>query len=148
MTGRLTENVKLAIIRYKNSNLPVERIRERIRLHHNVYVSRQGIYNLLKRWKLGRGLARKPRTVKPTSVKLKPLHIKFMNCWLARNNEMTTQVLQRKLYEVFGVRISCSLIRKRRRELGWKAVVSKTCQLISHKNKLVNHWPTCNIFNF
>jgi hypothetical protein len=77
LTGRLTENVKLAIIRYKNSSLPVDKIRERVRLHHNVSVSRQGIYNLLKRWKLGGGLARKLRTVKPTSVKLKPLHIKL-----------------------------------------------------------------------
>lgn len=60
-----------------------------------------------------------------------------MDMWLDKNNELTTEMLKRKLFEIFGVNVSTSLIRKRRSELGWKTVVSKTCQLISKNNKLV-----------
>ena len=79
----------------------------------------------------------KEQQLSGNSVKLKSIHLKFMDMWLAKNNELTTEMLKRKLFEVFGINVSPSLIRKRRSELGWKTVVSKTCQLISHKNKKV-----------
>lgn len=60
-----------------------------------------------------------------------------MDMWLAKNNELTTDMLNRKLFELFGVNVSTSLIRKQRLGLGWKTVVSKTGQLISKKNKLL-----------
>lgn len=99
-------------------------------------ISRQGLYAFKRRWQSGKEL-RRTRKICDSAVKLKKIHLKFMDMWLAKNNELTTEMLKRKLFEVFGLNVSTSLIRKRRSELGWKTVVSKTCQLISKKNKLV-----------
>ena len=132
---RISENAKLAIIRYRKNGLSVIKIQQLLKSHHNCIVTRPGIYNFLKKWKAGGGITAKKREGDERT--LLPLHLKFVDFWLSRNNELTTQVLQRKLFEVFGIEVSCSLIRKRRRELGWTSVVSKTCQLISNKNKMV-----------
>ena len=117
-------------------HLSVEAILSKLKHFHSYVISRQGLFYLIRSWRSGKGL-RRTRNNSGNSVKLKSIHLKFMDMWLAKNNELTTEMLKRKLFEVFGINVASSLIRKRRSELRWKTVVSKTCQLISHKNKKV-----------
>nr|XP_022298720.1 uncharacterized protein LOC111107689 [Crassostrea virginica] len=133
---RMSEKIKMVIVQYLLMHLSVEAIRPKLKNFHSYVISRQGLYYFIKQWRSGKGL-RRTRNNSGNSVKLKSIHLKFMDMWLAKNNELTTEMLKRKLFEVFGINVSPSLIRKRRSELGWKTVVSKTCQLISHKNKKV-----------
>ena len=124
------------VVQYLLLKMSVGLIRDKLQHKHSFVISRQGLYHFIRQWRSGKGLQR-TRNVKDESVKLKTIHLKFMDMWLSRNNELTTEMLRRKLYEVFGLNVSPSLIRKRRSELGYKAVISKTCQLISNKNKKV-----------
>ena len=133
---RMSEKIKMVIVQYLLMHLSVETIRSKLKNFHSYVISRQGLYYFIKQWRSGKGL-RRTRNNSGNSVKLKSIHLKFMDMWLAKNNELTTEMLKQKLFEVFGISVSPSLIRKRRSELGWKTVVSKTCQLISHKNKKV-----------
>lgn len=134
---RMSEGFKMMIMRYLLLELLVEVIREKLKHLHGFVISRQCLYAFNRRWQSGKEL-RKTRKICNGAVKLKKIPLKFMDTWLATKNELTTRMLKRKLFEVFGVNVSTSLIRKRRSDLGWKTVVSKTCQLISKKNKLVS----------
>ena len=110
---RMTEKIKMIVVQYLLLKMSVGLIRDKLQHKHSFVISRQGLYQFIRQWRSGKGLQR-TRNVKDESVKLKTIHLKFMDMWLSRNNELTTEMLRRKLYEVFGLNVSPSLIRKRR----------------------------------
>ena len=133
---KMTEKIKMIVVKYLLLKMSVGVIRDKLQHKHSFVISRQGLYHFIRQWQSGKGLQR-TRNVKDENVKLKTIHLKFMDMWLSHNNKLTTERFRRKLYEVFGLNVSTSLIRKWRSEFGCKAVVSKTCQLISNKSKQV-----------
>lgn len=137
--GRLTVRLKLKILDLYERNLSVLAIKDRLQKEDSVKFSRTTIYSFLKRHKSCGILTRRRRTVNPASVKLKELHLKFIDLWMDKNNELKASELQKRLFETFGLKVSTSLISTRRHSvLGWKSQTSnKTCQMISRKNKTV-----------
>ena len=75
----------------RNSENAIERmvyqslIQHLLKSHHNCIVTRPGIYNFLKKWKAGGGITAKKREGDERT--LLPLHLKFVDFWLPRNNE-------------------------------------------------------------
>lgn len=131
--------LKLKILDLYERNLSVLAIKDRLLKEDSVKFSRTTIYSFLKRHKSCGILTRRRRTVNPASVKLKELHLKFIDLWMDKNNELNASELQKRLFETFGLKVSTSLISTRRHSvLGWKSQTSnKTCQMISRKNKTV-----------
>lgn len=131
--------LKLKILDLYERNLSVLAIKDRLLKEDSVRFSRTTIYSFLKRHKSCGILTRRRRTVNPASVKLKDLHLKFIDLWMDKNNELKASELQKRLFETFGLNVSTSLISTRRRSaLGWKSQSSnKTCQMISRTNKTV-----------
>lgn len=100
--GRLTVRLKLKILDLYERNLSVLAIKDRLLKEDSVKFSRTTIYSFLKRscWIL----TRRRRTVNPASVKLKELHLKFIDLWMDKNNELKASELQKRLFETFGLK--------------------------------------------
>uniref|UniRef100_A0A8W8NQK9 Uncharacterized protein n=1 Tax=Magallana gigas TaxID=29159 RepID=A0A8W8NQK9_MAGGI len=55
---RMSEGIKLMIVRYFLLELPVEVIREKLKHLHGFVISRQGLYAFKRRWQSGKELRR------------------------------------------------------------------------------------------
>lgn len=80
--GRLTVHLKLKILDLYERNLSVLAIKDRLLKEDSVKFSLTTIYSFLKRHKFCGILTRRRRTVNSASVKLKELHLKFIDLWM------------------------------------------------------------------
>lgn len=130
--GRLTVRLKLKILDLYERNLSVLAIKDRPLKEDSVKFSWTTIYSFLKRHKSCGILTRRRRTVNPASVKLKELHLKFIDLWMDKNNELKESELQKRLFETFGLKVSTSLISTRRR---WMEIPVEQQNLPDDKQK-------------
>ncbi|KAK3107630.1 hypothetical protein FSP39_018716 [Pinctada imbricata] len=130
---RLSQESKLNILEMERRNVSVGAMHNEL-LSKGISITKQGIRSFLKH----QSITRRPRTITGShSHKIRPIHKKLVNMWIARNTEITARTIQLKLKDVFGVKVGQSAACNLRKELGWKRSQGKYCQQISHKNKVV-----------
>ncbi|CAG2255532.1 unnamed protein product [Mytilus edulis] len=130
-SNRLSTVTRQLILKYapKFSALKISRLLEE---KYDVKTSRQSVWRFLNRFKKSKSIRDPPRRrVRGIS----DLHIKAIDQWLKKDNELTANAIADKLRETFSTKISKGYVSLIRRKLGWTAKRVKYCQLISHVNK-------------
>ena len=130
-SNRLSTVTRQLILKYapKFSALKISRLLEE---KYDVKTSRQSVWRFLNRLKKSKSIRDPPRRrVRGIS----DLHIKAIDQWLKKDNELTANAIADKLRETFSTKISKGYVSLIRRKLGWTAKRVKYCQLISHVNK-------------
>ncbi|CAG2255601.1 unnamed protein product [Mytilus edulis] len=130
-SNRLSTVTRQLILKYapKFSALKISRLLEE---KYDVKTSRQSVWRFLNRFKKSKSIRDPPRQrVRGIS----DLHIKAIDQWLKKDNELTANAIADKLRKTFSTKISKGYVSLIRRKLGWTAKRVKYCQLISHVNK-------------
>ena len=65
-----------------------------------------------------------------------PQLMTFVDNQMEQNNKLTAPILQKKIYEEFGVNFSESKVKRFRENLGWVQTGRKYCQLIREPNRV------------
>lgn len=125
---RLPSHVKESAIECLRRGLSVSATRREMIKRHEITISRQTLYQLLKQPK-------QPRKPRFRHRKILNVHVKVIDHLLRSNPEITAQQLQKVLLCDFGVSVTIQTISLIRRKLGWTTRRVKYCQLISNKNK-------------
>lgn len=125
---RLPSHVKESAIECLRRGLSVSATRREMIKKHEITISRQTLYQLLKQPK-------QPRKPRFRHRKILNVHVKVIDHLLRSNPEITAQQLQKVLLCDFGVSVTIQTISLIRRKLGWTTRRVKYCQLISNKNK-------------
>jgi transposase len=135
--SRLLISTRHLIIEYSKKGLSAVHIQRLLHHKHNVTITRQSIFKLVKRHSSTGVLA--PATRRDNNRfprKLKDFHRRCIDMWLRHNSELTSQALVDRLFPVFDVRVTTWYMSKVRKALGWCTRTLQYCQLNSHKNKL------------
>lgn len=90
----MSEGIKMMIVRSLLLELSMGVIHEKLKHLHGFVRSRQGLYAFRRQWQSRKEL-RRTREICNGAVKLKKFHLKFMDMWLAKNNELTTWMLKK-----------------------------------------------------
>ncbi|KAK3099483.1 hypothetical protein FSP39_005100 [Pinctada imbricata] len=140
---RLSVETRKFILARKSDGLSVQRIKSELKKCLLIDVSRQTIYNIVSHG----SLVRRRSTNGGNATKIRPVHMRFLNIWLSKNNELTSKDIVDKLRSTFGVGISHGYARIIRRKLGWMKSTGKYCQLISNKNKAARKAWCCDAWH-
>ncbi|CAG2222624.1 unnamed protein product [Mytilus edulis] len=118
----------------KDNELTANAIADKLRKTFSTKISK-GYVSLIRR-KLGWTAKRSIRFPPRQRVRgISDLHIKAIDQWLKKDNELTANAIADKLRKTFSTKISKRYVSLIRRKLGWTAKRVKYCHLISHVNK-------------
>ncbi len=129
--GRLNHHSKERIVKLKEEGYKPSQIL-RILESEGVEISRVGLWKFLQRFKQNQTLS----TASPQRKESVPMDVlDFIDTQMESNDELTSPRLQQLIEANFGLKFSCSKIKKLRRKLGWLATGSKYCQLVKEVNQ-------------
>ncbi|CAC5397765.1 unnamed protein product [Mytilus coruscus] len=132
--SRLSLSVRHIILQCSVKGMSTVKIAKHLQASLNQKISRQAVYEFLKRHSLTIQITDQRLQYK---TKVNKLHKRVINMWLSENSKMTAQQISRRLKDLFDLDISKKYVCQIRRGLGWTTRQVKYCQLISHKNKAV-----------
>ena len=126
--GFLTHEHKARIVRLRSKGKGPSEI-VRLLAEDDVKVSRWGVIKFLQRYQERQLLENAPKKGRPSegvTIEVK----NFIDAEMERNDEMTSPLLARRIYEEFGLRFSIPKVKRLRKKLGWVQTSTKYCQLI------------------
>lgn len=123
---------KLRILSLYQKGCKVSYITECLVMEDEIVVYKQGIRQLLKRYKDHETITRKPGS--GCTIKLSPMVQQIIETVMQEEDETTATQLQTKLAN-HGIYVSLATILRNRRLLGWVYRGSAYCQLIRNVNK-------------
>ena len=121
------------IVNMRRANFKVKDIVDRL-AEEGVKVSRTAVYNLLTKFKKTESIADMKRRAR--SRRLSEEHYRFVDKLMAKNTDLTSLQLYSAFKEAYPTaEASVSTLKRARRHLGWTAMRTRYCQLISEVNK-------------
>lgn len=132
--GFLTPEQKARIVRLQSRGKgPCEIVK--LLAEDDVKISRWSVIKFLKRYRERQSLENAPRTGRPSEgVTIEVMN--FIDAEMERNDEMTSPLLARKIYEKFGLNFSIQKVKRLQKKLGWVMTSTKYCQLIREANQV------------
>ena len=126
--GFLTSEQKARILRLQSRGKGPSEI-VKLLAEDDVKISRWSVIKFLKRYRERQSLENAPRTGRPSEgVTIEVMN--FIDAEMERNDEMTSPLLARKIYEEFWLNFSIQKVKRLRKKLGWVMTSTKYCQLI------------------
>lgn len=131
--GRLSIDVRSRIVNMWRAKFKVKDIVDRL-AEEGVKVSRTAIYNLLTKFRRTESIGDIKRRAR--SRRLSEEHFRFIDELMAENTDLTSNQLYSALKEAYStLEASLSTVKRAQRYLGWTAMRTRYCQLISEVNK-------------
>ena len=125
-------DVRSRIVNMRRANFKIKDIVDRL-AEEGVKVSRTAVYNLLTKFKT-ESIADMKRRAR--SRRLSEEHYRFVDKLMAKNTDLTSLQLYSAFKEAYPTaEASVSTLKRARRHLGWTAMRTRYCQLISEVNK-------------
>ena len=122
------------LVLLRNLGYSVKSIKERL-LEEKIAISRNGIYKILRKYKLTGQIADHPK--KRRGTKLSDEHLKYIDDVMADNDELTARQLRHMLTSQWPeLSVSVRTVRRARWKLGWVATRPKYCQLVRELNQV------------
>lgn len=132
--GCLTPEQKARIVRLQSRGKGPSEI-VKLLAEDDVKISRWSVIKFLKRYRERQSLENAPRTGRPSEgVTIEVMN--FIDAEMERNDEMTSPLLARKIYEKFGLNFSIQKVKRLQKKLGWVMTSTKYCQLIREANQV------------
>ena len=110
----VTSILRFRIVSMRRQGFKVSAITKRLR-EERIYVSRQTIHTIVKRFEKEGSIAYKSRKV---VSKIRIEHMDFIDKAYEEDDELTAADLQKKLSSTFNLNLSLTTIKKVRRRLG------------------------------